>query len=499
MALPTGGYFALRFWVMLRRIEICFGLEDGTEQVHFLPATAMGRPGVVLEGALAAGELRLTACGAAAGRWAWPWPGTLHGLARCSPGLRYTVVRQVAPALAEFPPSLWREPPGTQPLPAEEAPGSSEIRAAGVFDPLWYGETYDPPGEPLTHYLAVGEARGLRPAEAIRPAALCFDAQRGTLAGTLHACLAEAVAMRQGQAPPAPAIALGRTGITVIIPNYQYARFVPERLGGILRQTHRVEEVVLLDDGSTDAGVALFEELCARHRVPARVVQSASNGGNILRQWQAGVEMAGGDLVWIAEADDTAHPEFLRRMAGRLEGAADAVLAFCDSQQIDEGGRVTHPDYKAYYADLGDTFLQQDEHFAAPAFLAEVLCPRNLILNLSSVLWRRDALLAALRRLAPEAAHYRLCADWRLYVEACAPGGAVHYVVESLNRHRRHAGTITTRTDHGRHLQETLRVFETMLRFQGRDPAMLARMRKHLRALGQAWQIPVQQALERIG
>lgn len=503
VALTGGAQFGVAGLPQRSRIEVSLLMENGTEYVHYLPYPDLDQirrspADPVLEGRFDGEVFTLSASGEARLRLDWPFPGRVHGLAHCSPGLRHTVIRETTRHSADFPPQLWSTAGEALLLPDTGEPeGADHIRAAGVFDPRWYIDTYAPDCDPLAHYMTKGEARGLRPTKDIRPAILCFDAQRSNLAGTLLACLPEAQSMQQGMLA-APALSLGATGISVLIPHYEYARFVPDRFGSILRQSHKVQEVIFLDDGSRDTGVALFEELCAHYQVQARILQSSSNGGSILRQWRQGAVLASCELIWIAEADDSAHSDFLRQVALPVKGRPDEILAFCDSQRINETGRVTHADYKQYYKDLGDDFLQRDDVFSAELFATQLLCPRNLILNVSSVVWRQKALLDALDRLGPQASSFQLGGDWRLYVEACAAGGSVRYVAEPLNRHRLHPGSVTIRTDHASHMEETLRIFEALLKRHGRGEVMLARMRSHIVALAEFWNLPSEPALERI-
>ena len=54
--------------------------------------------------------------------------------------------------------------------------------------------------------------------------------------------------------------------------------------------------------------------------MPIRVVRNDVNSGSVIRQWACGVALAGGDLVWIAEADDVAEPGSLRPLCLRSIG-----------------------------------------------------------------------------------------------------------------------------------------------------------------------------------
>ncbi len=135
--------------------------------------------------------------------------------------------------------------------------------------------------------------------------------------------------------------------------------------------------------------------------------------------------------------------------------AAEApLLAFCDSQAIDETGATVTRSYRSYYIGSGASGLGVSGVWPAAEFARRFLAERNLILNVSAVLWRRDVLLAALDACG-DMSGWRLAGDWRLYLEVLTsqPGSMV-YLAEPLNTHRRHDASVTQRLDHARHLAE---------------------------------------------
>ena len=69
--------------------------------------------------------------------------------------------------------------------------------------------------------------------------------------------------------------------VSIMVPNYNYARFLGQRLGSIERQTYKDYEVVLLDDASTDASMQVLEEFARRHR--ARLICSKHNSGSAFK------------------------------------------------------------------------------------------------------------------------------------------------------------------------------------------------------------------------
>uniref|UniRef100_A0A8J4M5F3 Glycosyltransferase n=1 Tax=Acidicaldus sp. TaxID=1872105 RepID=A0A8J4M5F3_9PROT len=277
-------------------------------------------------------------------------------------------------------------------------------------------------------------------------------------------------------------------GISVVVPNYDYGRFLPARLAAIFSQTYPVREVILLDDASRDDSIAIAEATAAAWQRDLRIVRAGENSGSVFAQWRRAAELARGDFLWIAEADDSAEPRFLERLAAALAAAPDPILGFTDSAAIDAADRVLWPHYRAYYAaSAGPGALAADDVFTADGFARRFLAERNLILNASAVVWRRTALLGALAR-ADDLADYRLAGDWRLYLEALAgaAGGSVAYVAAALNRHRRHDASVTAGTPRRRHLAEIRALHRLAARRLGGGKILRARQEAVLRDIAEA-------------
>jgi hypothetical protein len=214
------------------------------------------------------------------------------------------------------------------------------------------------------------------------------------------------------------------------------------------------------------------------------VLANEANSGSVFAQWRRAAELARGDYLWIAEADDEADPEFLATLAERLRSAPEVALAFCDSRSIDGAGAPVWPGYADYYRASGADELTRDGIFPAREFARRFLGERNLILNASAVLWKRKPLLAALDRCGDELTRYRVAGDWRLYVELLAASdGHVAYVAKPLNVHRRHEASVTHRLKGRRHREEIARVHRAIRDRLGADPELKQRQAAYLRAL----------------
>lgn len=125
--------------------------------------------------------------------------------------------------------------------------------------------------------------------------------------------------------------------ISVIIPAYNVADFLPACLESVLTQSLRELEVILVDDGSTDDTPALCDRYAqADDRV--RVIHKKNEG--VSRARNAGIEAAGGIYYWFVDADDIVMPGACDILYGLAAGRdVDAVIFdYCRMQNDKEAG-----------------------------------------------------------------------------------------------------------------------------------------------------------------
>ncbi len=247
--------------------------------------------------------------------------------------------------------------------------------------------------------------------------------------------------------------------VSVAVPNYNYAHCLTERLCTIFDQTHPVEEIIILDDASADDSLDVIERVAEERERDVTLVINDVNSGSVFAQWAKAAEMAKGEFLWIAEADDLSEPSFLMNLLAVMRNDADVCLGFCDSRSIDAGGAPVYPSYKPYFASIEPEALTRTEVFEGGGFVSRLLSVKNTILNVSSVLWRRESLLRALDACRTELAEYRMAGDWRLYLEClAAPRAKIAYVADPLNVHRRHAQSVTHSLKAQTHVDEIERI-----------------------------------------
>jgi len=222
--------------------------------------------------------------------------------------------------------------------------------------------------------------------------------------------------------------------ISVIVPNYNHARFLRRRIDTILAQTFQDFELILLDDCSTDDSRPILREYASDPRV--RLEFNEVNSGSTFKQWNKGVRLAQAEYVWIAESDDYADERLLERLVPVLGSEPKAAFAYCRSRSVSADDRLNG------FIDPIPPFQDQDRWTAdycadghAECLNYMVRC--NTVPNASAVVFRK----AIYERVGGADESLRLCGDWKLWA-AMALTGKIMYHAEPLNYYRFHDATV---------------------------------------------------------
>ena len=249
--------------------------------------------------------------------------------------------------------------------------------------------------------------------------------------------------------------------ISVVVPSYNYARYLESRLVSIFTQTLPILEIIVLDDSSTDNSIKVTQDTALEWQRDIRLIQGRKPSGSVFAQWQKALKEARGEWVWIAEADDLCEPQFLEKIFHALNSHPDAVMAFSDSRSIDGNGVPLASTYRPYYAETAGNLLDHDGYFTGPEFLENCLAERNLILNVSAAVFKREALHQALLKTRQDLKSLRIAGDWRVYVELLEKKNAgIVYLKDALNIHRRHLNSATHILEKECHLNEITKMQE---------------------------------------
>src|SRR5258707_945242 len=175
--------------------------------------------------------------------------------------------------------------------------------------------------------------------------------------------------------------------VSVIVPNYNHARYLRQRIDSVLGQTLQDFELILLDDCSTDESRGILSSYANDPRV--RVEFNETNSGSTFKQWNKGARMARGRYIWFAESDDYADERLLERLVARLDDEPNSVLCYCRSWQVSAQGEL-QGFLDSYLAPLDATKWTTDFLSDGNEECRKYLVHCNTVLSASSVLFRKE-------------------------------------------------------------------------------------------------------------
>ncbi len=183
--------------------------------------------------------------------------------------------------------------------------------------------------------------------------------------------------------------------LSVVVPNYNHAKDLPEALQAILDQSCQPLEVLVIDDASTDSSVEVIEGFARRNPI-VRLYRNEKNQG-VIFGLNRGLRLAAGDYVYFAAADDRVCPGFFEKSMELLTQHPQAGLCSALLQSIGEDG--------------------EDNGWIKTPLISRTACflpPEKVLTNLThsgfwftgqTLIYRRDAVLNDTDGFLPELAH----------------------------------------------------------------------------------------------
>jgi len=123
-------------------------------------------------------------------------------------------------------------------------------------------------------------------------------------------------------------------GISVVIPAYNYAKFLPQAVDSVLAQNWPAAEIIVVDDGSTDE----TPEVARRYGQRIRYIRQENAGLSAARN--TGIQAATQTFVAFLDADDIWRPNLLEQAMRAFKSLPESFgIVACQSERIDEAGR----------------------------------------------------------------------------------------------------------------------------------------------------------------
>jgi len=215
--------------------------------------------------------------------------------------------------------------------------------------------------------------------------------------------------------------------VSVVIPNFNHAQYLTQRIETVLRQTMQDFEVILLDDCSTDNSLEIMNRYQGHPNV-SHLVTNEVNSGSPFKQWLKGIALAKGEFVWIAESDDWCEPTFLEYLVDGIQADEQVAISYCQS-----------------YCVVDNEIKWQSSHtkltevVESSRFIHKYLCPNPAIFNASMAIWRRKNI----ELISYDFMNYKFSGDWVFWIEL-AKTGKICINGRLLNYFRKHEADVST-------------------------------------------------------
>ena len=169
--------------------------------------------------------------------------------------------------------------------------------------------------------------------------------------------------------------------LSIIIPFFNAASFLPETFGSIQKADIPDAEILLIDDGSTDASREICSSFSLQSAAPVRLLCQENRGPSAARN--LGLDACRGDCVVFLDADDVIDPANFRRAVSAMRDTGAELLA-TDFTRISRDGCVL---------DRICQIEQTERPITDPAYMLRFLSDGEVVWNVWRYLFRRDFLL----------------------------------------------------------------------------------------------------------
>lgn len=153
--------------------------------------------------------------------------------------------------------------------------------------------------------------------------------------------------------------------LSVVIPAYNAGKFIVATLNSVAAQSRPPEQIIVIDDGSSDNTTALVKQWSAENGIPVDLIVQKNQGVPVARN--RGITCATGNWIALLDADDLFLPHHLAEMERAIALQPDIIAAFGDGVLFDASGTESAPfsRTKAIAAASGNTddgiyFLQEN-------------------------------------------------------------------------------------------------------------------------------------------
>ncbi len=227
--------------------------------------------------------------------------------------------------------------------------------------------------------------------------------------------------------------------LSVIVPVYNKAKFLRIRFETIFQQTYRNIEVIILDNCSTDGSLDVIkiyvEKYKEKYKIKTRY--NRENNNSVFKQWQAGLEMAEGEYIWIAEADDFSRLDFASCLMNEFISNPKIGIAYCQSNFVDDADSVFGNHFENLEA-LDRIRWSGSFQMDGLEFCRYYLSVFNVIPNASAVIFRKQLMQGI---DWSKVLTFKVCGDWYVW-SMLVKDSSIAFCSESMNYFRFNSMTV---------------------------------------------------------
>jgi glycosyltransferase involved in cell wall biosynthesis len=244
--------------------------------------------------------------------------------------------------------------------------------------------------------------------------------------------------------------------LSVIIPNYNHARYLVQRIESVLGQTYQNMEVIILDDSSTDNSKEIIEQY-RHHPKVSKIIYNEKNSGSTFYQWNKGVAEAAGEYIWIAESDDIARSkELVATLVNCLDKNENLGIAYSQSVNIDQEGNELG-DLLNYTYQFNPNIWAGDFQMSGNEFINKYLFFQNVIPNASAVIFRKSFFIQS----GMADTSLRLFGDWLVWLKMSNISEVI-FVAKPYNSFRTHSNNVRSSTNRKQGIKESILMMQSL-------------------------------------
>lgn len=259
--------------------------------------------------------------------------------------------------------------------------------------------------------------------------------------------------IKQTYAIPASTSAKGLPSVHAIVPSYQHASYIEQRIRSIADQEYDNLRITVIDDCSDDNSDTVIRKL--QQEIKFEYIRNEKNSGTPFSAWEYASKNTTEDIIWICESDDSCDRTLVPKLVKAMLTRPDINMAYCGSLIIDANDNIINTTMDGYFPSVfHPTRWYQSFSVNGKHELKEFQAKGMVVPNMSSLLVKADTFKKAFDQ---DISKYRLAGDW-LFVGRAMQYGSIAYIAENLNHFRLHPQTARAQTEIARRYVEHITV-----------------------------------------